>query len=82
MVEIPFLLWTSSTYEPPIDFKYSPNRKFMTDNLFSSIGNLLGITYPSIDYSKSIFSVYFKEKNRIIASGINYDHYYIGKNDQ
>tara|TARA_R110000868_G_scaffold1389_29_gene10875 strand:- start:8481 stop:10022 length:1542 start_codon:yes stop_codon:yes gene_type:complete len=81
MVEIPFLLWTSSTYEPPIDFKHDPSRKFITDDLYSSMGHLLGITYPSINYSKSIFSKYFIENNRIIANGTNYDHYFIDKND-
>lgn len=73
MVEVPFVLWTSNTYQLPIDFEYEPNRKFMTDDFFSSLGHILGIKYPSIDYTKSIFSKSFKEKERIIVNGIDYD---------
>jgi heptose-I-phosphate ethanolaminephosphotransferase len=74
MVEIPFFLWVSQDFDLPKDFEFDPNRKFMTDHLFSGMGHLLGIEYPSINKKESIFSESFQERKRIILDRFNYDH--------
>jgi len=76
MFEIPFLLWTSESFEKPLDFEYSPNRKFMTDHLYESLGHLLGVKYKDMKFGKSIFSKNFKERERIIVNGVDFDKYF------
>lgn len=73
MLEIPFALWISDDYDLPEDFQFEPQRKFMTDYFYSSLGHLLGVSYPSILKSRSIFSNAYKERERIILDGFNYD---------
>ncbi|MCR8666461.1 phosphoethanolamine transferase [Aestuariibaculum sp. M13] len=73
MFDIPFLVWTSKDFELPDDFEYVPNRKFMADHLYESLGHLLGVKHKDMDFSKSIFSNTFKERKRIVVNGIDYD---------
>jgi len=81
MLDIPFLVWTSKDFEFPEDFEYVPNRKFMTDHLYDSMGHLFGVRHSSMNFSNSIFSKYFKERERIVVNGINYDEHFVSKHE-
>ncbi|MCL5129973.1 phosphoethanolamine transferase [Algibacter sp. L4_22] len=81
MFEIPFIIWTSKDFELPIDFEYKPDRKFMADHTYESIGHLFGIKHMDMDFSKSIFSTSFKERKRNVVNGINYDTYFLENNE-
>ena len=77
MFDIPFLVWTSGSFELPKDFEFVPNRKFMTDHLYESIGHLFGVKHCDMDFSKSIFSNQFIERKRTVVTGIDYDEHFI-----
>lgn len=81
MFEIPFLLWTSENFYLPKDFEYSPDRKFMADHLYESLGHLFGVKHSEMDFSKSIFSKSFQERKRIVVNGLDFDARFIGKNE-
>ncbi len=81
MFEIPFILWTSKSFNKPKDFDYVENRKFMSDHLYESIGHLIGAKHKSMDFSKSIFNKSFKDRERIVLNAINYDKYFLNHND-
>ncbi|MBT8393882.1 MAG: sulfatase-like hydrolase/transferase [Bacteroidia bacterium] len=76
MLDIPFIVWTSKNFALPKDFEYKPNRKFMTDNLYESIGHLFGVKHIGMDFSKSLFSNTFEERKRVVVTGIDYDEYF------
>ena len=76
MFEIPFLVWASKDFNFPNDFEYKPNRKFMADHTYESIGHFFGIEYKNINASKSIFSSYFKERKREVVNGIDFDLFF------
>lgn len=77
MFEIPFLAWTSDDFELPDDFDYSPNRKFMTDHLYESLLHLFGVQHARTDFSNSIFSKNYVERNRKVINDIDYDSYFL-----
>lgn len=79
MFEIPFLLWTSKDFEYPIDFEYVPDRAFMADHTFESIGHIFGVSHSSMKANKSIFSQSFKARKRIVLEGIDFDNHFIDK---
>ncbi|MBP0903653.1 sulfatase-like hydrolase/transferase [Mariniflexile gromovii] len=81
MFDIPFIVWTSKDFELPTDFEYVPNRKFMADHLYESLGHLFGVKYKNMDFSKSIFSNTFKERKRIVVTGKDYDTYFTTKHE-
>ncbi|TXG34558.1 phosphoethanolamine transferase [Seonamhaeicola maritimus] len=81
MFEVPFFVWTSKDFEFPNDFEYKPNRAFMTDNTYESIGHLFGVLYSDMDKDKSIFSKSFKERKRIVIDSIDYDSYFLEKHE-
>ncbi len=81
MFEIPFLLWTSKDFEYPKDFVYKPNRKFMSDYTFESLGHIFGVKHKDMDFTRSIFSNLYKERKRIIVDGIDYDKEFLIKNE-
>jgi heptose-I-phosphate ethanolaminephosphotransferase len=81
MFDIPFFVWTSNSFDLPDDFEFAPDRKFMADHLYESVGHLLGVKYKDMDFSKSIFSKNFKNRKRIVVNGINYDEYFVKKNE-
>ncbi|MCB4799524.1 phosphoethanolamine transferase [Neotamlana laminarinivorans] len=77
MFEIPFLVWTSNTFEFPKDFKYDANRKFMSDHTFESITHLFGVSHKSITNGNSIFSKEFNQTERkVVDYSINFDTYF------
>lgn len=81
MFDIPFIVWTSKSFEFPIDFEYKPNRKFMADHLYESMGHLFGVKYKNMDFSKSIFSTTFTERKRLVVTGKNYDTFFKTKHE-
>lgn len=81
MFDIPFIVWTSKSFEFPNDFEYKPSRKFMADHLYESIGHLFGVRYKDMDFSKSIFSNTFKERKRLVVTGKNYDTFFKTKHE-
>jgi heptose-I-phosphate ethanolaminephosphotransferase len=76
MFDIPFFVWTSNNFEFPVDFEYVPNRKFMADHVYESLGHLFGVKYKNMDFTNSIFSNSFKERKRIVVTGKNYDTFF------
>lgn len=79
MFEIPFLFWTSNDFNFPIDFDFKPNRKFMADHTYESVGHLFGVVHKSMDTRKSIFSKAFLQRKRwVVDNSIDYDVYFSG----
>ena len=81
MFDIPFVVWTSESFELPEDFEYKHDREFMADNLYESIGHLFGIKHKDMDFTKSIFSATFQKRKRIVVNGLNYDEYFFQKDE-
>ena len=78
-VEIPFVVWLSSTYinlEPEKTEVAIFNRSmpFISDDLFHAIMDIAGIQSPYFEEEKSIFSKKFNDKRvRVLEDGNNYD---------
>jgi heptose-I-phosphate ethanolaminephosphotransferase len=81
MFEIPFFVWVSKDFELPNDFEYKPNRAFMADHTYESIGHLFGVIYNDMNVNKSIFSNKFKERKRTVIEDIDFDSYFLEKHD-
>ncbi|MEN3322628.1 phosphoethanolamine transferase [Mariniflexile soesokkakense] len=81
MFEIPFFVWVSKDFQLPKDFEYKPNRVFMADHTYESIGHLFGVMYKDMDARKSIFSNTFKERKRKVMDNIDFDTYFLEKHD-
>ncbi|WOD42903.1 phosphoethanolamine transferase [Hwangdonia lutea] len=81
MFEIPFLLWTSNSFTFPKDFEYKPDRVFMADHTYESIGHVFGVMHKSMDASKSIFSKSFKPRQRKVLGTIDFDDYFSVKDE-
>ena len=45
----------------------------MTDDLFHSLADLMGIQSDRVNYKRSIFSNIFEERKRIVLDSIDYD---------
>lgn len=76
MFDIPFVLWQSNTFKASSQIQFVNNRKYMIDDLFYSIADLLNITAKETDSTRSIFSKHFKQRKRIIKGNIDYDIYF------
>jgi len=81
MFEIPFLVWVSKNFEFPNDFEYRPERVFMADHTYESLGHLFGVLYRDMDVSNSIFSKSFKTRKRKVIDDIDYDSYFLRQHD-
>lgn len=81
MFEIPFFVWVSKDFQLPKDFEYEPNRLFMADHTYESIGHLFGVMYKDMDVHKSIFSNRFKERKRKVIDNIDFDTYFLEKHE-
>ena len=82
MFEIPFILWTSKDFQFPNDFEYIPNRKFMADHFYESMGHVFGIMHKSIKADRSIFSKSFKpRKQKVLDNAIDFDNYFKKKHE-
>ena len=76
MFDIPFFLWQSQKYKEEKALLFESNRKYMIDDLFHSIADLLHISAKEVETSRSIFSEDFKDRKRIIKDTINYDTFF------
>ncbi len=81
MFEIPFILWTSRDFDLPNDFEYIPNRSFMADHTYDSIGHLFGILYNDMNVSQSIFSNTFQERKRLVVNNVDFDSYFLNSHE-
>ena len=50
--------------------------KYMADDLFHSLADLLNITSNEVEFTRSIFHKDFKERKRIIKDIVNYDTFF------
>lgn len=78
MYEVPFLLWFSK--QNPKRTKDSilrsyTNRKYNLEDFEHTFSDLLGVSHNLFEPSKSIVNDKFKEKNRLIKDGVDYDVY-------
>lgn len=80
MFEIPFLLWTSDSFEFPEDFEYNPNRAFMADHTYESVGHIFGVMHKSMNANRSIFSKTFIPRKRKVLNTIDFDHHFLDSN--
>ena len=73
MYEVPFLLWQSPKYKNHRSIDIDANRRYMTDDLFHSLADLMGVQSDCVNYQRSIFSNTYEERTRIILDSIDYD---------
>ena len=73
MYDIPFFLWQSEAYKKDSELFFDPNRKYMTDDLFHSLAEILEINANEVDFTRSIFSKYFQSRPRVILNNQDYD---------
>lgn len=76
MYDVPFILWQSNALKKDKLIHIEENRKYMLDDLFYSIADLLSISAKQTDSTRSIFSEHFKERKRIIKGNLDYDKYF------
>lgn len=79
MFDIPFILWRSNGYKLGKDIKFQDRRRYMIDDLFHGISDLLDIKARETDSSRSIFNTYFENRKRIIKDTIDYDVFFANK---
>ncbi|MCC7331030.1 MAG: sulfatase-like hydrolase/transferase [Flavobacteriales bacterium] len=72
MYIIPFVFWSNNTNQTDAYESYT-SRKYMTDDLIFSIADLLNISFIGYDPERSIFNSNFKERNRIVNEGKDFD---------
>lgn len=73
--EIPVFLWQSQKYKKDKNLFFIKDRKYMIDDLFHSITDLINIKANEVDSTRSIFNKYFIERKRIIQDTIDYDEF-------
>ena len=76
MFTIPMLLWQSEMFKADKKIFPQESKKYMTDDLFHSIADLMDIEHDSVDVSRSIFSDIFKPRKRIVKDTINFDTFF------
>jgi len=76
MFDIPFFLWQSQKFKESNKLYFVEDRKYMIDDLFHSIADLLDISAKEVERSRSIFSHDFIDRKRIIKDTINYDTFF------
>ncbi len=78
-VEIPFLVWLSSSFKISASVKVNIieaniHKPFVSDDLFHSILDLNNIESPLLEEQRSLFHDNFNDKRlRVLSDGINYD---------
>ncbi|MGB5420455.1 phosphoethanolamine transferase, partial [Algibacter sp.] len=73
LYEIPMVLWRSEKYKTSKEVFSRLNSKYMIDDLFHSIADLVDVNADEVDSTRSIFSEYFKERKRIVRDTVDYD---------
>ncbi|AUC81684.1 sulfatase-like hydrolase/transferase [Lacinutrix sp. Bg11-31] len=86
MLDIPFFSWFSKDYllaNKKIDSlnNYS-NRKYNTEDFIYSFSDIIDVEFEGFDASKSIFNSNFKEKQRLLRGGLDYDIWKTTKADE
>lgn len=76
MFEIPFMLWTSNSFEKPHDFQFQKNRSFTSQYTYESLGHIFGVMHNTMKIENSIFSTKYKPKKRIIVGERDFDTYF------
>ena len=74
--EIPLILWRSESYKKGKTIYPHLDSKYMIDDLFHSIADLLDIKASEVDSARSIFSEHFKERKRIVKDTVDYDNFF------
>jgi len=75
--EIPFILWQSENYKNKRKISsLNLDTKYMIDDLFHSIADLVDVKADEVDSTRSIFNNNFKERKRVIRDTIDYDLYF------
>jgi len=74
--EIPLILWQSESYKKTKTIYPNLDSKYMIDDLFHSIADLIDVKADEVDSTRSIFSKYFKERKRIVKDTVDYDSYF------
>ena len=76
MFDIPFMLWRSDKYKHDKMLSINFDRKYMIDDLFHSLSDLLSISSLEVDSTRSIFNRGFKDRKRIILDSVDYDTFF------
>ena len=76
MFDVPFILWQSPKYLLDKNISFEANRKYMIDDIFHGIADLLDIKSKETEKTRSIFNVNFKNRKRIIKDTIDYDIFF------
>lgn len=77
--EIPMILWASESYKNKRKIYPNLDSKYMIDDLFHSIADLVNINANEVDSTRSIFSKYYKERKRIVFDTIDFDTFFKNK---
>ncbi|WP_346882820.1 phosphoethanolamine transferase [uncultured Algibacter sp.] len=73
---IPFIVWYSKSFKYPNDYFFDENRKYMTDDLWHSIAHISRLECPLVDNTRSIFSLNFKKRKRIILEDKEFETFF------
>lgn len=73
MYDIPFILWVSDKFKENRPFRFRTYRKYMIDDLIHSVGHLANIKFEGYNARRSLFSIYFEKRTRIILKDVDYD---------
>ncbi|MDO5970924.1 sulfatase-like hydrolase/transferase [Flavivirga aquimarina] len=76
MFDIPFVLWQSQKYKQENELPFVEDRKYMIDDLFHGMADLLNISANEVDFTRSIFNKDFKERKRVVKDTIDYDTFF------
>tara|TARA_B110000902_G_scaffold218257_1_gene251982 strand:+ start:22 stop:936 length:915 start_codon:yes stop_codon:yes gene_type:complete len=76
MFDIPFVLWRSEKYKQEKLLSIKFDRKYMIDDLFHSVADLLDVSSQEVDSTRSIFNENFKVRKRIILDSVDYDSFF------
>ena len=74
--EIPMILWRSENYKNQRKIHPHINSKYMIDDMFHSIADLLNVRAKEVDSTRSIFNKHFKERKRIVRDTVDYDMFF------
>jgi heptose-I-phosphate ethanolaminephosphotransferase len=73
MYDIPFFLWQSEIYKKDKSLTFHADRKYMADDFFHTMAEVLQISSTKVDTTRSIFSKFFKVRQRLVLTGQDYD---------
>ncbi len=68
MYQVPFISWSNATL-----FKENKSRTYSLEDFPHTFAQLCNFSFKGVDYSRSMFSLSYKERKRIIKDSIDYD---------